>query len=214
MVSIAAPDSLAVVPSFARELPLTGAAIRFAEDVHRGRLRESDHARFILHPLEVAALLHAFGAPDAVVAAAILHDAVEEQGAALAEIERRFGGELADLVGALTENPAIGRHAARKAALRRQVALAGVDAATIFAADKVAKVRELRVRLAQARTRGDHDPVDAAAKLEHYRASLAMLSDRLPDHPLVGLLRFELETLSALPPGPRPEAITRLARYG
>ena len=75
-------------------------------------------------------------------------------------------------------------------------------------------MRELRVRLAQARTRGDDDPADAAPKLEHYRESLAMLRDHVPEHPLVGLLRFELETLRALPPGLRPEPIARLARYG
>ena len=40
----------------------------------------------------------------------------------------------------------------------------------------------------------------SAEKREHYTASLAMLERRLPGHPLVRQLRFELETLEYLPP--------------
>ena len=37
-------------------------------------------------------------------------------------------------------------------------------------------------------------------KLRHYWASLELLEARLPGHPLVQQLRFELETLELLPP--------------
>ena len=62
-----------------------------------------------------------------------------------------------------------------KAALRQQIADFGPDATAVYAADKVAKVRELRSRA----TRGEHvlDPQyePAAGKLKHYLASLSML---------------------------------------
>ncbi len=70
----------------------------------------------------------------------------------------------------------------------------------IYAADKVAKVRELRARI----TRGGEPHLDYAPRLHHYRESLAMLERRLPGNPLVTQLRFELELLDALPPGTVP----------
>ncbi|MEO8968960.1 MAG: HD domain-containing protein [Solirubrobacteraceae bacterium] len=198
------PFGVGVVPSFARGLPLTLAAIHFASLVHRGRCRESDHAPFIIHPLEVAAMLRSSGAPDAVVAAGVLHDVVEDHGATLSQIEQRFGSEVSVLVGALSEDEAIESYEARKGALRAQVVAAGAEASLIFAADKLAKVRELRVRFGRARWQGEADPADGAAKLGHYAASLAALDGLIPASPIVRQLRFELEALDALPPGRRP----------
>lgn len=187
-------DSL---PSFAVGLPLTRAAIPYADAIHRGRRRASDEAAFILHPLEVAGLLQACGASDAVVAAGVLHDVVEQDGRLLPEIGRRFGDGVRALVDALSENPAIEPYGDRKAALRAQVAGAGDEALAIFAADKVSKVRELRTRIAASRAAGTAEADDIAPKLGHYRASLGMLAVQLPDHPLVGQLRAELDGLGS-----------------
>ena len=71
---------------------------------------------------------------------------------------------------------------------------ASADAAAVYAADKVAKARELR--LAVVRASHAIDPL----KLEHYWASLAMLEHRLGHHPFVRQLRFELEALTLLAP--------------
>lgn len=206
------PFGVGVVPSFARGLPLTLAAIRFASLVHRGRRRESDQAPFIIHPLEVGAMLQSSGSPVAVVAAGVLHDVVEDHGATLSQIEQRFGSEVSVLVGVLTEDEAIVPYEARKAALRAQVVPAGAEASLIFAADKLTKVRELRVRFGQARRQGETDPADGAAKLGHYAASLAALDGVIPANPIVRQLRFELEALDALPGGDcssgRPEPAT------
>jgi (p)ppGpp synthase/HD superfamily hydrolase len=48
-------------PSFLRALPLALAAFSFARRAHAEQRRESDAARFITHPLEVASLLHNTG---------------------------------------------------------------------------------------------------------------------------------------------------------
>ena len=85
----------------------------------------------------------------------------------------------------------------RKSRLRAAVADAGEDALMIYAADKVAKTRELRMTDG-ARPVGRADP----EKLEHYWASLTLIEYRLPGHPLVQQPRFELETLELLPPRP------------
>jgi (p)ppGpp synthase/HD superfamily hydrolase len=194
----------AVLPSFVEDLPVTREALAFAAQAHGDERRESDRARYILHPLEVASLLSNTGADDEVVAAAVLHDAVERTDADLAEIERRFGKRVAALVAALTEDQRIDRYDERKHNLRERVAAAGPDALAIYAADKVAKVRELRAQIDHARRGEEPASPDLDRKLEHYRRSLEMLERELPDHPLVRQLRFELEALQLLPPGAEP----------
>jgi (p)ppGpp synthase/HD superfamily hydrolase len=113
----------------------------------------------------------------------------------LAELEQRFGDEVARLVRAVSEPSSEGSYRERKARLRAAVSSAEGNAVTTFAADKVAKTRELRMRL--ARTPG-HAP--DPEKLDHYWASLELLEVRLGHHPLVRQLRFELEALAVLPP--------------
>jgi (p)ppGpp synthase/HD superfamily hydrolase len=188
-------------PTFSREFHLTNSAVEFARRFHRGQRRVSDRAPFILHPLEVASLLYSCGASDEVVAAGVLHDVVENTSVGFEQIDGEFGPRVAGLVAALTENAAIKSERARKAALRRQVRGAGSDAAAIFAADKLAKVRELRTRVTHARLDGSPVPADVRKKLTHYRASLKMLEQVLAGHSLVGQLRFELEAFHAFPPG-------------
>jgi (p)ppGpp synthase/HD superfamily hydrolase len=61
------------VPTFLRALPLARDALAFAERAHGGQRRESGQAAFVLHPIEVAALLHVTGHAETVVAAGILH---------------------------------------------------------------------------------------------------------------------------------------------
>jgi (p)ppGpp synthase/HD superfamily hydrolase len=186
------------IPTFLTELPLARDALLYAQELHRGQRRSSDEAPFILHPLEVAALLHTTGYGEVAVTAGILHDTVEKTGIGLDAIDERFGTEVAALVQAMTENPAIEPYDARKAALRRQIADFGEDATAVYAADKVAKVRELR-------SQAGRDPAvlrdpEIRPKLEHYVESLHMLEEATPEHPLVVKLRFELEALRALPP--------------
>ena len=162
--------------------------------MHADQRREVDQAPFVLHPLEVASLLSGRAFDEEVVTAGVLHDIVENTSVTLGDVDRRFGTRVARLVAAVTETPGIEDYAERKAALRRQVAGAGRDACAIYAADKVAKVRELRAKAAQ-------DPrVLAGPKLEHYRASLEMLRAVTESLALVDQLEFELWALDVLPP--------------
>jgi (p)ppGpp synthase/HD superfamily hydrolase len=176
--------------AFARELPRTRAALEFADERHAGQRRETDDAPFVVHPIEVASLLHEAGYPDEVIAAGVLHDVIENTDTKPQEITQRFGSKIALLVTAVSENPAIADRAERKAALRFQVAEAGENAAAVFAADKISRSRELRLRSSQG-------PLDRAAraKLEHYRASLEMLDLLIPGHELVEQLRGELDAV-------------------
>ena len=81
-------------------------------------------------------------------AAAVLHDVIEDAGVGRQELEQRFGARVAELVSAVSEPQPGGSYRERKARLREAVAQADADAAAIFAADKVAKLRELRPAMA------------------------------------------------------------------
>jgi (p)ppGpp synthase/HD superfamily hydrolase len=180
---------------FVERSPLTRDALAFANTRHAGQTRDLDDLPFVTHPVEVACLLHEAGYSDEVVAAGVLHDVLEETDADHGELEARFGRRVADLVDAVSDDPSIEDPADRKAALRRQVADAGECAAVVFAADKVSKARELRLRMSRGRFgRGDE------ARMAHYEASLDMLAGVIPGHELVDQLRMELEALHALPP--------------
>jgi (p)ppGpp synthase/HD superfamily hydrolase len=186
------------IPTFLSGLPLAREALLYAHELHRGQRRPSDRAPFILHPLEVAALLHTSGYGETVVTAGILHDTVEDTGIEVETIMERFGPEVGALVAAMTEDPEIEPYEARKASLRRQIAEFGEEATAVYAADKVAKVRELRAQA--SRDPGVLDSEAVTPRLEHYLESLAMLEQGEADHALVQKLRFELEALRALPP--------------
>jgi (p)ppGpp synthase/HD superfamily hydrolase len=179
---------------FVERSPLTRDALAFADERHAGQTRDLDDLPFVTHPVEVACLLHEAGYADEVVAAGVLHDVLEDTDAERSDLEARFGTQVAELVEAVTDDPTIEDDAERKAALRRQVAEAGECAAVVFAADKVSKARELRLRV----TRNGHADADCR-KLAHYEASLVMLTDLIPEHDFVEQLRMELEAVQAVP---------------
>ncbi|HUZ28210.1 MAG TPA: HD domain-containing protein [Solirubrobacteraceae bacterium] len=189
--------------SFVRDLPLTQQAIAFARERHGEQRRDADGAPFLVHPLEVAALLERSGYPDHVVASAVLHDVLEDTNVERGELKRRFGPEVCHLVDAVSDDVSIEDEEARKADARERVRAADRDAAAVFAADKISKVRELRMLLAN----GKIEPVRAETKLRRYRLALDMLEDVIPGSRLVEILRFELESLESLPPsaGDQPD---------
>ncbi len=184
-------------PTLAHGLPQTPAAIAYAAQKHAGQ-RRGDGTPFILHPLEVASLLYHVGAADDVIAAGVLHDLIEKGDVTAAELRQRFGSRVTSLVLAVSDDDRITGYGERKAALRRQVAGAGKDALTLFAADKLSKLRELR-REAAADSAAGTAPGQVrklrARRLRHYRRSLALLEERIPESPLVRELRDELHAL-------------------
>jgi (p)ppGpp synthase/HD superfamily hydrolase len=182
------------IPTFASRLPQTEAAVQYAERAHAGQ-RRSDGTAYVLHPLEVASLLYYAGAPDHLIAAGALHDVVEKADVDATELLECFGSRITELVLVVSDDDRIRGYAERKAALRAQVAGAGDEALTLFAADKLSKLRELRREAAVDRDpRGAPTPLPEmrARRLRHYQRSLALLEERLPGSPLVRELRDEL----------------------
>jgi (p)ppGpp synthase/HD superfamily hydrolase len=205
----AVPPERALATFLAR-LPVSSRAAARADAAHAGQQREVDGAPFIVHPYEVAMLLHASGYGDEVLAVALLHDVVEQGGASIEDVRAEFGPQIAADVAALTEDESIADYDERKATLRRSAEDAREDVLAVFAADKVVKARELRLAAAADRLLAR----EVVCKRAHYAASLEMLERRLPGHPLTDALSFELAehlvvpALAWLRPAPAPVAVT------
>ena len=73
----------------------------------------------------------------------------EDSGLTIGEVTERFGPNVGELVGALTEDPSIGDWEDRKLALRERVAEAGPECAAIYIADKLANLHDWRVVYAE-----------------------------------------------------------------
>ena len=177
------------VPEFAAASSLLSGAYRFAQEAHHGARRTGDTD--VDHPVAVARLLDEAGFAEDVVAAALLHDVVEDSVTDVGEIRERFGAPVADLVAGMTEDESIEPYEQRKAAHRDQVRAAGRSTAAIFAADKLVNARAMA---------GASSPDEA--KLDHYEHTLAALCADHPDLEFLGALRNELLGLRRRPDPP------------
>jgi guanosine-3',5'-bis(diphosphate) 3'-pyrophosphohydrolase len=162
---------------------LCRSAYRFASDAHG-----SEGGTDFSHPNAVAELLGREGFPDEAIAAALLHDVVEDTGHGLDEIGERFGPEVCRLVDAMTEDARIEPYEARKDEHRRRVLAESPTAAAIYAADKLARVRGLHA---------DSEPTDPR-RLAHYRATLELFRAERPDLPFLDELEAELPELEGM----------------
>ncbi|MDK2123254.1 RelA/SpoT family protein [Parachitinimonas caeni] len=77
-------------------------AFKFGEAAHRGQFRKSGEP-YITHPLAVAAILADWHLDAQALAAALLHDVMEDTGVAKIELVEKFGRTIADLVDGLSK---------------------------------------------------------------------------------------------------------------
>jgi GTP diphosphokinase / guanosine-3',5'-bis(diphosphate) 3'-diphosphatase len=84
------------------DLTKVGEAYRFSREAH-GPQRRASGEPYITHPLAVAQILSELGLDPLAVQAALLHDVPEDTEYALADVEERFGAEVAHLVDGVTK---------------------------------------------------------------------------------------------------------------
>ena len=184
-------------PAWIAESALLERAYEIAESAHRAQTRASDGRPFLTHVTEVATLLHDAGCDEELVAVGLLHDSVERGTLSEEELRSGVGHRIADQVMTLSEDPAIEAFDERKAALRAQVAAAGGQAMTVFAADKLSDVLGLR-RGIQTFGPGVADRIGTSIEsLEaHYRDSIEVIAKARPNSAFLPALRVELERLA------------------
>jgi (p)ppGpp synthase/HD superfamily hydrolase len=189
------PSSM--IEAAAAESELIGKALEMAEKAHAGQTRNgSGGMAYIHHPVAVAELLAEHGFDESTVAAALLHDVVEDSEASVEDVDARFGERVARLVAALTEDETIEPFERRKDAHRRHVEAVGGDALAIYAADKLSNIRVLRRALAsEGESAGEEFEAPLDIKERVWRADLEMLRREAPELPFVDELASELARL-------------------
>jgi (p)ppGpp synthase/HD superfamily hydrolase len=149
---------------------MTERARVFATAAHAavGQLRKYTHEPYIVHPAEVVSIVRSVPHTEAMLAAAWLHDVVEDTGVTIETVRAEFGTEVADLVSWLTDvsRPEDGNRAHRKARDREHTAAAPAEAQTVKLADLISNTRSIMA----------HDPKFAVTYLEEKRALLAVMT--------------------------------------
>lgn len=85
-------------------MEIVSKAINFAVSAHDGMRRKKSEVPYILHPLEAAVIVSSMTDDQNVIAAAILHDVVEDTNVTIEQIEEKFGKRIKELVASETEN--------------------------------------------------------------------------------------------------------------
>jgi (p)ppGpp synthase/HD superfamily hydrolase len=174
-------------------ITLSERAKEFATKAHAA----VDHRRkytdepYIVHPIEVAGIVAMVTDDEAMLAAAYLHDTVEDTGVTLETIEKEFGSDVAALVEQLTDvsKPTDGKRAVRRELDRQHTAKASPRAKTIKLADLISNSKTLlqhelkfarvyfdeQVKLLEVLTEGDPKLYKIASdQLTRNRALLSM----------------------------------------
>jgi GTP diphosphokinase / guanosine-3',5'-bis(diphosphate) 3'-diphosphatase len=181
-----------------KDSELAVAALRFARRVHLGQHRKQTHEQFVEHPIAVANLLAESGYDGPMISAAYLHDVVEKTDVELDEIRERFGPDVGGLVDCLSEDPEIGDYGARKRALRRRILESGGDPVIIYAADRVANMRDWhKVPPEDRPVVGERLGTTLEERLQLWTEDLEELHDFDSQAPFLGEIESELDALRA-----------------
>lgn len=141
------------------EQPLTDRftyALSLACELHRTQARKGTQIPYVAHLLGVASIALEHGASEDEAIAAVLHDAVEDQGGAptLARIRRELGDAVADIVDGCTDADVVPKPPwrARKEQYIAKIASKPRSTRLVSAADKLHNARAI---LADYRTHGE-----------------------------------------------------------
>ena len=85
-------------------LTLLDSAIIFATKAHSGMMRKGTNVPYIVHPIEAAAIVSTMTDDEEVIAAAVLHDVLEDTEATEQDLLAHFGRRITELVMGESEN--------------------------------------------------------------------------------------------------------------
>lgn len=123
-------------------------AIDLAVRAHCGMVRKKDGSPYILHPLEAAVIAGTMTRDEEVLAAAVLHDAVEDTEATLEDVRECCGDRVMELVAAETEDKRHDQPAAATWRLRKEESLRDLR----DSGDKAVKILWLSDKLSNVRS--------------------------------------------------------------
>ena len=129
-------------------LPLIISALAFASHAHRDQRRKGAEASpYISHPISLVRILVVEGGIEdpVVIAAALLHDTIEDCNVTRVELAAQFGTEVADVVVEVTDDKSLPK-ARRKELQVKHAAHISARAKLVKLADKIANVRDIAER--------------------------------------------------------------------
>ncbi|SEB75503.1 RelA/SpoT family protein [Microbacterium hydrocarbonoxydans] len=166
------------------DLAVIERAYAVAKEKHSGQQRQSGEP-YITHPLAVAQILAEMGLGPRAIAAALLHDTVEDTGYALTDLTAEFGDEVAMLVDGVTKLDKVKYgESAQAETVRKMIVAMSKDIRVLLI--------KLADRLHNARTWGFVPPEKAAKKAKETLEIYAPLANRLG----IQAIKSELEDLS------------------
>jgi guanosine-3',5'-bis(diphosphate) 3'-pyrophosphohydrolase len=168
------------------DLELIRRAFRFAAEAHEGQQRRSGQP-FITHPVGVATICAQLRLDEPTIAAALLHDVVEDTTVELAAVREEFGDEVAQLVDGVTKLTRVqfqSREQAEAENYRKMVVAMAEDVRVILVklADRLHNLRTIEYLGKQKQIQKSKEALEVYAPLAH----------RLGIH----ALKWELEDLA------------------
>ncbi len=144
-------------------------AKNFAERAHAEQVRKYSGEPYAVHLREVAGYCAEVGCRDEVVAAAYLHDVIEDQGVTREHLQSLFGMDVSRLVWEVTDQsrPEDGNREARKAIDRTHNARASPEGKTIKLADLISNTKSIATK----------DPPFAVVYLREKRLLMPLLTE-------------------------------------
>ena len=130
-------------------MELVSEAIVFAAKAHDGMRRKKSQAPYILHPMEAAVIVGTMTDDQDLIAAAALHDVVEDADISIEQIEQRFGKRVRELVGSETEDKRADLPPAETWRIRKEESLAvlkntdDMGVLMVWLGDKLANMRAI-----------------------------------------------------------------------
>ena len=159
-------------------------AILFASKAHAGQYRKGTGRPYILHPIETMLIVLRLADDEDVLAAAVLHDTVENTSVTIGRIEKEFGSRVAGLVASVSEDkrkklPAEATWRARKWEMIFRLRKADYETKLLFLGNNLSNLRDLK---------RDYDKVgdelwerfnkkDKSAQAWYYRECLRVLEE-------------------------------------
>jgi len=180
------------------ELSLIEKAARIATIAHKEQLRKDEDIPYIVHPFMIALLLTSYKFSETVVAAALVHDVLEDTDFSEEQLREEMGEEVMAIIASVTNDDSLSWEEKKKKYI--ETVRAGSDGAKAVAtADKIHNAQSL---LAGAAKQGSdvwkHFNAGREKKLWFENAMLSMLQETW-QHPLVAeyaTLVAEMNTLA------------------
>ncbi len=170
------------------KLALVKAAYEFASHAHQGQVRKTGEP-FLEHPVQTALILAGLQLDATTLAAALLHDVLEDCNVPLSEVEAKFGSEVSRLVDGVTKLGKLSwkgdgesRQESQVQNLRKMLLAMAQDLRVVFIklADRLHNMRTLGVLSLEKRRQIAQETLEVYAPLAH-RLGIWQLKWQLED---------------------------------